>query len=89
MDVWLEGLDNYDITAVIMLDLSTAFTDVDHKALLDKLKICGFEDKETGWMHSYIRQQAEDSKFMLMVLFLIFFIFTLGDISIARLCMNI
>ena len=44
-----------------MLDLSAAFDVVDHELLLDKLKIYGFEDKETAWMHSYLtgrRQQV-------------------------------
>ena len=39
MDVWLEALDNDDITAVIMLDLSAAFDVVDHLVLIDKLRI--------------------------------------------------
>ena len=61
MDVWLEALDNDDITAVIMLDLSAAFDVVDHSILLDKLRIYGFEDKETAWIYSYLtgrRQQV-------------------------------
>ena len=61
MDVWLEALDNDDITAVVMLDLSAAFDVVDHLVLLDKLKVFGFKEKETAWMHSYLtgrRQQV-------------------------------
>ena len=59
MDVWLEALDNDDITAVIMLDLSAAFDVVDHEVLLNKLKIYGFEDKETAWMHSYLTGRSQ------------------------------
>ena len=54
MDNWLEALDNDEVTAVIMLDLSAAFDVVDHSLLLDKLKIYGFEDKEVTWMWSYL-----------------------------------
>ena len=42
MNGWVEALDDGDITAVIMLDLSAAFDVVDHLILLDKLKVYGF-----------------------------------------------
>ena len=54
MDVWLEALDNENITAVIMLDLSAAFDVVDYSLLLEKLKIYGFQEKEVAWMCSYL-----------------------------------
>ena len=61
MDVWLEALDEDNITAVIMLDLSAAFDVVDYFLLLEKLKIYGFDEREVVWMYSYLagrRQQV-------------------------------
>ena len=58
-DGWLEAFDNDDITAVIMLDLSAAFDVVDHKILLDKLNLYGFESKEILWMQSYLTGRSQ------------------------------
>ena len=54
IDNWLEALDDDEVTAVVMLDLSAAFDVVDHSLLLKKLKIYGFEEKEVAWMWSYL-----------------------------------
>ena len=54
IDNWLEALDDDEVTAVVMLDLSAAFDVVDHSLLLEKLKIYGFEEKEVAWMWSYL-----------------------------------
>ena len=58
-DNWIEALDNKDITATVMLDLSAAFDVVDPGILLEKLKIYGFEDNGVNWLNSYLTSRYQ------------------------------
>ena len=57
-NVWHEALDNKDITATTMLDLSAAFDVVDSSILLDKIKIYGFEENSIQWLSSYLTSKC-------------------------------
>ena len=58
-NVWHEALDDKDITATIMLDLSAAFDVVDSSILLDKIKIDGFEENSVQWLSSYLTSRSQ------------------------------
>ena len=57
---WIEALEDKEITAVIMLDMSAAFDLVDSSLLIQKLKYYGLQDCATSWLTSYLtdRQQC-------------------------------
>ena len=54
VDVWLEALEDQEISAVVMLDMSAAFDVVDHSILLSKLKLFGLDDNAVTWFESYL-----------------------------------
>ena len=54
IDVWLEALEDEEISAVVMLDMSAAFDVVDHGILLAKLKLFGLDNDAVSWFHSYL-----------------------------------
>ena len=58
-DVWLDALDNKEVSAVIMLDLSAAFDFVDTKILLDKLELYGFNSCSLEWVSSYLTNRFQ------------------------------
>ena len=59
MDTWLEALEEGEVTAVIMLDMSAAFDVVDHNILLDKLKLYGLNDGALTWVKSYLDGRSQ------------------------------
>ena len=58
-DVWLEALENNEVSAVVMLDMSAAFDVVDHPILLDKLKIYGIDEDGITWFKSYLSDRSQ------------------------------
>ena len=54
-----DALDNSEITLIVLLDFSKAFDTVNHKLLLAKLEILGFQKNTCDWISSYLsgRQQ--------------------------------
>ena len=58
-NTWIEALEEDEISAVVLLDLSAAFDLVDTNILLSKLKLYGFQGNTTTWLESYLtgRQQ--------------------------------
>ena len=51
-NTWLEAMENDEISAVIMLDLSAAFDVVDHDILIKKLQLYGLEAGTLAWFKS-------------------------------------
>ena len=58
-DTWIDALENNDISAVIMLDLSAAFDVVDHSILIEKIKLYGFQDCISSWIKSYLSDRSQ------------------------------
>ena len=54
-----DAIDDSEITLLVLLDFSKAFDTVNHKLLLAKLKILGFQEDACKWILSYLsgRQQ--------------------------------
>ena len=57
-DTWLEALENDEISAVIMLDLS-AFDVVDHGILIDKLELYGLDTGSLTWFDSCLSGRSQ------------------------------
>ena len=53
VDIWLEAMENHEITAELMLDMSAAFDMVDHGILLEKLVNLGVTESSIEWYRSY------------------------------------
>ena len=58
-NVWHEALDDRELTATVMLDLSAAFDVVDSSILLEKMKIYGFEENAVRWLGSYLTSRSQ------------------------------
>ena len=58
-DVWLEALENKEISAAIMLDMSAAFDVVDHDILIEKLKLYGVDSSSSEWIKSYLTSRSQ------------------------------
>ena len=58
-DKWIQGVENNEMSAVMMLDLSAAFDLVNHKLLLEKLKLLGFNNEVIKWFKSYLTDRSQ------------------------------
>ena len=58
-NTWIDALEEDEITAVVLLDLSAAFDLVDTKILLDKLKLYGFKEDSSTWLESYLTDRYQ------------------------------
>ncbi len=59
-DKILKSMDDKEVVAVILLDLSKAFDSIDHALLLKKLQVLGVSNDALCWFQSYLtgRQQV-------------------------------
>ena len=55
----LESLEDSEISIMIFLDFSKAFDTVNHRLLLEKLKILGFDDPSCAWIKSYLSNRYQ------------------------------
>ena len=58
-DVWIEALEENEISGVCFLDMSAAFDVVDHSLLLKKLELYGFDSNMVEWTSSYLSDRAQ------------------------------
>ena len=58
-DTWLDAMENDNLSAVIMLDLSAAFDVVDHDILIQKLQLYGVDDDALTWFRSYLTNRSQ------------------------------
>ena len=56
---WIKNAEDTKLSAALLLDLSAAFDVVDHKILLDKLRLYGFSDKTIAWFKSYLENRKQ------------------------------
>ena len=52
-------MENNDISAVIMLDLSAAFDVVEHEILIKKLQLYGLDVNDLAWFKSYLTNRSQ------------------------------
>ena len=58
-DTWLEALENNELSAAIMIDLSAAFDIVDHDILTNKLLEYGMNEGAANWFNSYLSERSQ------------------------------
>ena len=58
-DIWVESIENGEMAAAMMIDLSAAFDMVDHNLLLEKLSILGFTASASSWIRSYLSERHQ------------------------------
>ena len=59
VDIWLEAMENNEVTAAVMLDMSAAFDMVDHGLLLIKLAELGLTESSIKWFRSYLSERSK------------------------------
>ena len=59
---WLLNIDKGLINGVLFLDLRKAFDTVDHKILIDKLKLYGITGNTLNWFISYLNKRYQTCK---------------------------
>ena len=52
-------MEQNEMSAVMMLDLSAAFDLVNHNLLLEKLKLMGFSNEVIKWFESYLENRSQ------------------------------
>ncbi len=63
MDIWSNSINESEINGIVLLDLRKAFDLVNHKALLDKLKIYRCDENTMKWFTSYLTDRKQCTKF--------------------------
>ena len=56
---WLEAVEQGDMAAVCMIDMSVAFDVVDTNLLLEKMKLYGFDRQVIQWTWSYLTYRSQ------------------------------
>lgn len=55
----LESMEDLEVTIMVFLDFSKAFDTVNHRLLLEKLKILGFDGPSCNWIKSYLSNRHQ------------------------------
>lgn len=55
----LESMEDLEISIMVFLDFSKAFDTVNHRLLLEKLKILGFDTPSCNWVKSYLSNRYQ------------------------------
>ena len=55
----LEGIEDAEVSIMIFLDFSKAFDTINHRLLLEKLKILGFDGPSCNWIKSYLTNRYQ------------------------------
>ena len=58
-DGWLDSLEKGEMAGVCFLDMSAAFDIVDHKLLIKKLELYGFDAGMLAWISSYLSERLQ------------------------------
>ena len=58
-DTWLDAVEDGNLAAVCMVDMSAAFDVVDTDILLEKLKLYGFDKNTIQWTWSYLTHRSQ------------------------------
>lgn len=58
----LEGIEDFEVSIMIFLDFSKAFDTINHRLLLEKLKILGFDGPSCNWIKSYLSNRYQRVK---------------------------
>ena len=58
-DVILKAMNNKQLTAVVLLDMSKAFDSLDHGILISKLEDVGTSDSALKWFKSYLTNRCQ------------------------------
>ena len=56
---WYVNIDRKKFTAMIFIDLKKAFDTVDHKILLNKMRLYGIDGLEHQWFSSYLDNRRQ------------------------------
>ena len=59
VDKITEALDKGELVIGVFLDFSKAFDTVNHRLLIEKLKILGFDDLTCKWVESYLSNRYQ------------------------------
>lgn len=59
IDNWLHSLDNGQLVGAVLVDFRKAFDLVDHKILLQKLKIYNLSEDALAWFSSYLLDRTQ------------------------------
>ena len=62
LDDILDGVDDSEATILVLLDFSKAFDTVNHRLLLEKLSILGFQNNALEWVKSYLTGRKQQVK---------------------------
>ena len=56
---WIDNLENDEISAAVLIDMSAAFDVLDHKILIEKMEIYGFQSDSIQWINSYLKDRSQ------------------------------
>ena len=59
VDDILDGIDDSEATLLVLLDFSKAFDTINHRLLLEKLSILGFQNNALQWVESYLSDRKQ------------------------------